>query len=282
MYDRDLVTSDLNPKDAIKTLKWKRDFNVDNPTYFVGDGLIVYTGPQGSGKTLSAVRYVKRLLKNYPKSKLVTNLMLKDYPVVTINEFLRDYYGVVASVKFADMTPYAQRKIIEDYRVLNRVFPFNDSDDLLRYSNLTEGVIYLIDEIQLYFNSLESKNINIDVMTEVAQQRKQRKHIVATSQVFSRMAKPLREQFSTVVKCNNYFGLIQRNMYLRTEDIETDEDFTDPHGAVDKIELFFHKVEDYESYDTYYKILRNKFVSGEERSQEIYDRISITGSTGSN
>ena len=282
MYDRDLVTSDLNPKDAIKTLKWKRDFIVDNPTYFVGDGLIVYTGPQGSGKTLSAVRYVKRLLKNYPKSKLVTNLMLKDYPVVTINEFLRDYYGVVASVKFADMTPYAQRKIIEDYRVLNRVFPFNDSDDLLRYSNLTEGVIYLIDEIQLYFNSLESKNINIDVMTEVAQQRKQRKHIVATSQVFSRMAKPLREQFSTVVKCNNYFGLIQRNMYLRTEDITTDEDFTDPHGAVDKIELFFHKVEDYESYDTYYKILRNKFVSGEERSQEIYDRISITGSTGSN
>ena len=282
MYDRDLVQSDLDPRDAIKTLKWKRAFNVEHPSYFVGDGLIVYTGPQGSGKTLSAVRYVKRLLRNYPKAKLVTNLMLKDYPVVTINEWLRDYYSVAASVKFADMTAFAQRKIIEDYRVLNRVFPFNDSDDLLRYENFTEGVIYLIDEIQLYFNSLESKNINLDVMTEVAQQRKQRKHIVATSQVFSRMAKPLREQFSTVVKCNNYFNLIQRNMYLRTEDITTDEDFTNPHGAVDKIELFVHKVEDYESYDTYYKILRNKFVSGEERSQEIYDRITIAGSSGGN
>lgn len=282
MYDRDLVRSEISVKEAIRTMKWKRDFNVENPTYFVGDGLIVFTGPQGTGKTLSAVRYASKLLKNYPKSKLVTNLMLRDYPVVTINEFLREYYSVAASVKFADMTPYAQKKIIEDYRVLNRVFPFNDADDLLRYSNFTEGVIYLIDEIQLYFNSLESKNINIDVMTEVSQQRKQRKHIIATSQVFSRMAKPLREQFSTVVKCNNYFGLIQRNMYLRTEDITTDEDFTDPHGAVDKIEWFVHRVEDYESYDTYYKIMRNKFVAGEERSQEIYDRISIAGSSGSN
>ena len=49
------------------------------------------------------------------------------------------------------------------------------------------------------------KNINPEVMTQISQQRKQRKHIVCTSQVFGRMAKPLREQFSAVVKCQKYF-----------------------------------------------------------------------------
>lgn len=41
-----------------------------------------------------------------------------------------------------------------------------------------DGVIYFIDEIHLEFNSLESKNVPIEIMVEISQQRKQRKHIV--------------------------------------------------------------------------------------------------------
>lgn len=66
------------------------------------------------------------------------------------------------------------------------------------------GVIYLIDEIHLEFNSLESKNIDIEVMIEVSQQRKQRKHIIGTSQVYGRLAKPFREQIRNVVLCSNF------------------------------------------------------------------------------
>lgn len=275
MYERDLVRNDLSIRQAIRTMRYKRKFRKENPTYFDGDGLIVFTGPQGSGKTLSAVRYCYALMRNYPKAKLVTNLMLKDYPIVTLEEFIRNFYGLASSADFHEMTLNAQKHIIADYLHLNRVFPFNNGDDLMRYNNLIEGVIFLIDEIQLYFNSLESKNINMDVMTEMSQQRKQRKHIIATSQVFGRMAKPIREQFNTIVKCNNYLSILQRNLYLRTEDITTNEDFTDPHGKVDKVQLFFHRVEDYERYDTYYKILKSKFIAGEERNQDIYDRITI-------
>ena len=275
MYERDLVKNDLSIKQAFRTLKYKRMFRHDNPTYFDAHGLIVFTGPQGSGKTLSAVRYCYDLMRNYPKSKLVTNLMLKDYPIVSLEEFIREFYGLSTGADLYKMTLNAQRHIVEDYLHLNRVFPFNNGDDLMRYNNLIEGVIFLVDEIQLYFNSLESKNINMDVMTELAQQRKQRKHIIATSQVFGRMAKPVREQFNTVVKCNNYFNLLQRNLYLRNEDIQTDDDFNNPHGAVDKVQFFFHRVEDYERYDTYYKVLKGKFLPGEERNQEIYDRVTI-------
>lgn len=277
MYEKELVKNSLSLKDALETLRYKRMFRIENPTYFEGDGLIVFTGPQGSGKTLTAVRYACDLMTNYPHCKLVTNLMIKDFPIVSLEDFIKKFYNIKVSADFADLSPYAQRVIIEDYMHLNRVFPFNNGDDLMRYSNLSEGVVYLIDEIQLYFNSLESKNINMDVMVEIAQQRKQRKHIIATSQVFGRMAKPLREQFNTVVKCGNFFGILQRNMYLRTEDIQTDDDYTNPHGAIDKIQWFFHRVEDYERYDTYYKVSKTKFIAGEERTQEIYDRNTIPG-----
>ena len=282
MYDKDLVKNDLRLKEGIRTLKYKKNFNKENPTYFTGDGLIVFTGSQGTGKTLSAVRYCCDLMRNYPHCKLVTNIMIKDYPIVTLEEFLRSYYGLMVSADFRRLSDVAQKRIIEDYLHLNRVFPFNNGDDLMRYNNLTEGVIYLIDEIQLYFNSLDSKNINIDVMTELSQQRKQRKHIIATSQVFSRLAKPLREQFNTIVKCDNFLGILQRNMYLRTEDLKTDDDYTNPHGSVDHIQWFFHRVEDYERYDTYYKILKSKFIAGEEKNQEIYDRYTIERKSNSN
>lgn len=280
MYQKYLIKNNLSLREALRTMKYKRQFRKENPTYFDGDGLIIYTGPQGSGKTLSAVKYCCDLMEFYPRCKLVTNLMIKDYPIVSLEEFIRNFYGLSTSSEFYTMTLNAQKAIISDYLHLNRVFPFNNGDDLMRYNNLTEGVIFLIDEIQLYFNSLESKNINMDVMTEISQQRKQRKHIIATSQVFGRMAKPLREQFNTVVKCNNYFSLLQRNLFLRNEDVQTDEDFTNPHGAIDKVQFFFHRVEDYERYDTYYKVLKGKFISGEERNQDIYDRITIERRSG--
>lgn len=282
MYEKDLIRNDLSPKQAVRTLKYKRKFRKENPTYFDGDGLIIFTGPQGSGKTLSAVRYCYDLMRNYPHCKLVTNLMLKDYPIVPLETFIRQFYGLATAADLYTMTLNAQKHIISDYLHLNRVFPFNDGDDLMRYTNLTEGVVYLIDEIQLYFNSLESKNINMDVMTEISQQRKQRKHIIATSQVFGRMAKPLREQFNVIVKCNNWFQILQRNCYLRTEDIQTDDDFTNPRGKIDKTQFFFHRVEDYERYDTYYKVLKGKFLPGEEKVGEIYDRVTISGRSGSN
>ena len=76
------------------------------------------------------------------------------------------------------------------------------------------GVLFLIDEIQLEFNSLESKQIDPSVMQEIAQQRKQRKHIVGTSQVFQRIAKPFREQFKYVVQCRKVLGVLQCNTVI--------------------------------------------------------------------
>ena len=56
------MRSRVDIDDLAASVKYKRDFRKKNPTYFEPDGILVFCGPQGSGKTLSAVRYVLCLL----------------------------------------------------------------------------------------------------------------------------------------------------------------------------------------------------------------------------
>ncbi len=65
-------------------------------------------------------------------------------------------------------------------------------------SNGKYGVVNVIDEIQSWFSSLQSKDFPPEMLGEISQQRKQRKVIVGTAQVFGRVAKPIREQTSFV------------------------------------------------------------------------------------
>ena len=48
-------------------------FRKNNPDYFYPSGTLIFCGPQGSGKTLSAVNYIIKLTHDYPKSILCTN-----------------------------------------------------------------------------------------------------------------------------------------------------------------------------------------------------------------
>lgn len=229
------LSNSLNPKNLIDLLKFKFNFLKNNPNYFNPDGLTIFVGPQGSGKTLSAVLYAYSLLEKYPKSIIVSNITLKDYPIDNKRSFL-----------------------------------FKNSDDLTKYNNNKYGVIFLIDEIQLYFNSLDSKNIDPAVMVQISQQRKQRKHIIATSQVFGRMAKPLREQFSSVVLCKNFLGFFQKNMLLNRDGLDEENSTgTNLKGKAEKSFFWFHNPKYYELYDTY-NIINNNFKNMKDNG-EIYE-----------
>ena len=52
----------LNPFDLIRFIRFKRNFLAEHPEYFEPEGLLVFCGAQGAGKTLSAVQYCLRLL----------------------------------------------------------------------------------------------------------------------------------------------------------------------------------------------------------------------------
>lgn len=237
MVDISLLKNTKDPSYIIEQICYTIKFKKEHPNYFYADGLTIFVGAQGSGKTLSAVQYVQKLLKKYPLAILVTNIELTNYPFDN-----------------------------------KRIYPFNNAEDLKRYSNGEYGVIYLIDEIQLYFNSLESKNINPEVMVQFAQQRKQRKHIVCTSQVFGRMAKPLREQFSSVILCHNYFKIFQLNKLIDRDSLEEDNSTdTNIQGKVKKRFFWIHTPKYYNSYNTYYVIDRTKFISDTLKGANLYD-----------
>lgn len=207
------LTKELNLISGLGSVIYKlknRDSNELSVT-----GINIFCGPQGSGKTLSLVHYFKRIIKDYPKAIVVTNIEFNfDIPNKVI-----EYSG------------------FEDFQIENGIY----------------GVIYLLDEIHLILNSLESKGVPLSIIVELSQQRKQRKLILGSSQVYSRMAKPLREQIRNVIVCKNYFGFFQFN-YL----IDAFETTENSNGKLEikkmKTSFFFHRKEDYTNYDTYKKM----------------------------
>lgn len=272
MIDTNCCKEKFNPvMKFIKYITYKFKFAKENPSYFYADGLVVFTGPQGSGKTLSAVNYIYNLLKKYPQAKLVTNVNLKDYPIVTFTDYINNNKQIYTELK-SKLKDKADTVFYNMYLQNNRVFKFENNDDFERYNNENKGVIFFVDEIQLYLNSLQSRNINIDVITQIAQQRKQRKHIVATSQIFGRLAKPLREQFSNVILCKNILGFIQYNKLIDRDSIseEDSKTGTEIKGKVKQKFLFILSPAYFQRYDTYSVIKNNKFVGGEEQ-KDIYN-----------
>lgn len=274
----------LNPLHLLKTIKYKIKFHQEHPDYFDPDGLLCFIGGQGSGKTISAVNYIYKLIELYPKCIIVTNIMLYEHPIVTFDDYKDNNKD-----KIFDLTRWNDdESVIEDilyswYRRDNKVFLFENNDDFKKYDNDERGVIFFVDEIQLYLNSLESRNINMEVITQISQQRKQRKHIVCTSQVFGRMAKPLREQFSSVIACQGISGFMQNNALVDRDSIDSESTSeTSLKGKVKKRFVWFHAPHMYKRFDSYYVIERNKFVSGENQKGGIYDDNWYRGLSNNN
>lgn len=212
------TSGSLNPMNVLRTIGYKMLFAQNNPDYFYPAGIWVFCGPQGSGKTLSMVQTLKRMIKDYPKAMIVSNIDIKglDRPVV----------------------------------------PFESYEQLLNLSNGIEGIIFVLDEIHVLWNSLESKEISVTEMATFCQMRKDRRVILGTSQVYSRIAKPIREQLQYIIDCRNFFSLIQWN------------DVLDPAYAIERdglldckkvcTRIWFHSPDLYESYDTLFKIKKAK------------------------
>lgn len=207
------LTKQFNVITGIDSTIWKlKNRQVDEMTV---TGINIFCGPQGSGKTLSLVHYFKKIVSDFPKAIVVTNI---DFNFDIPNEVVR-YSG------------------FDDFQIENGIY----------------GVIYILDEIHLILNSLESKGVPLSVIVELSQQRKQRKLILGTSQIYSRMAKPLREQVKSVIICKNYFGCFQFNYMINAFETEEGSDGKLKFKKL-KTSFFFHSKGDYTSYDTYKKM----------------------------
>lgn len=214
----DYLKGSLNPKNAIATIKHNILFARNNPDYFYPDGIWVFCGPQGSGKTLSAVQCLQKICKEYPKALVVSNLDVKG--------------------------------------IENPIVPFENYEQLKEMDNGIFGIIFFLDELHVLWNSLESKDIPVSEMACFCQMRKNRRVIIGTSQVYSRIAKPIREQLKFAIDCRNFFGLLQMNTVL--DPAESVEKNGVMEAKIVGRHFWFHKPELYKSYDTLFKIERAK------------------------
>lgn len=213
----DLTGGSLNPVNVVKTIGYNIAFSRSNPDYFYPAGIWVFCGPQGSGKTLSAVQTLDKLVRKYPKCRVISNV----------------------DVSLSDG---------------HLVEPFVDYGQLSSETNGTRGIVFFLDEVHVLWNSLESKNIPVSEMACFCQMRKDRRVIIGTSQVYARIAKPIREQLQYVITCQNYFGLLQHNIVLDPATaIEKDGNIS---GEIIGNRWWLHKPALYSMYDTLAKIVR--------------------------
>lgn len=150
-------------------------------------------------------------------------------------------------------------------------FIMSDWHDLLNIRNGDKGVIFAIDEIHSEYSSANWKDFPENLLSEISQQRKQKVKIIASSQAFMRVAKPLREQAFEVVICKTYFKRLTRCVVYDAFDYSSVAE----NQLVIKEHLkpickysFVQDNELREAYDTYEKIERMKkirFIPRNER-----------------
>lgn len=206
---------------------WLDKFNAV-PGEFKEYGLHLFCGEQGSGKSTGVVDLLlSRWKKMYPKLKVYTNM----------------------EYKYEDGKISHWKDLLDEKR-----------------NNSVYGVVNVIDEIQGWFSSLQSKDFPPEMLSEISQQRKQRKVILGTAQVFGRVAKPIREQTSFVYLPFTIAGCL--TIVRVSKPIYYDEQsFT--FKKYIRTYFFVHTPEIRNSFDTYKRIQNYKkqgFKSDLERS----------------
>lgn len=196
--------------------------------FFAYQGLIIFEGRQGAGKTISMIEFAMRMQEEFPLAKCITNLGYK----------------------------YENTKL-KDWRML------------MNYKNGHSGVIVVMDELQNWFSSNDSKNFPPEMLGVITQNRKNRRIILGTSQNFYLLAKAIRSQATEVRRCTTLLGCLTI--------VRCFEPILDSEGIVVEwkkrgMYFFVHNKKLRESYDTY-KVIENLSKSG-FKEQPILDNTT--------
>ena len=181
-------------------------------------GSIVFYGYQGNGKTLSMVDYAFRIKQDYPNCVIFSNIRM----------FGIDYHYLLSD---------------------------EDVKDALSYQNGKDGVLVLLDEAHLYFG--KKTGIGLETLTAISQQRKDRRRIVFSSQIWDELDISLRKQVKDIVKCKKILNFVLLN-YMQGETLSYDKLKSEYVANHDHYEIFKLNDEYYKRYNTYQKIITNE------------------------
>ena len=183
-------------------------------------GSRVYKGFQGSGKTLSMTKYAIDIANRYPNCQIFSNFKIN---------------------------------CIKNFHLIKSD---NDLKFALSYRNGADGVLVLLDEAHLYFG--KKSGISLDVLTAISQQRKDRRRIVFSSQIWEELDISLRKQVKEIVNCRTFFGFLQINTISDGESLAYDKLHSEYVAKKIRTEIFKHNLDLYNSYDTFEKIITNE------------------------
>lgn len=197
--------------DYPKHLRYLRELKKKRFPYH---GVYCFCGKQGSGKTLTAVRLLSNIYLDYKDVYLVTNVSIDT-----------DILSHIPKENIIPFTRYYQLFMVYD-----------------------KPVIFFIDEAHLLFNSLESRNADVNMFTVISQNRKRQRVFILTSQVFSRLQLVMREQINTIITCDTYFNFLTHCVVYHDFEKQRDELVGKKEFGV----FFTHKLKlHYEMYNTY-------------------------------
>lgn len=181
-------------------------------------GMTVYKGLQGSGKSLSLTVDAFDIKKEFPDCVVFSNMFL---------------YGI-------------------EYHLYKSV---SDLIEALKFRNGSKGVLILIDEAQNYFN--KKSGVPLEIMSQLCQNRKNRRCILMTSQIWEDLDVMLRKQVKTVVNCSKVWKF-QVNNYFDGEQLTFDK-FSSEYVAPKKFtKIFKHNNFYYSRYNTLEVIQTNE------------------------
>lgn len=203
------------------------------PDFFRPQGLVIFTGRQGNGKSIAMMQYALELHDTYPLCKILSN------------------------------TAFAYQNQ-----------PLIHWKQLVEYKNEHYGVIAIIDELQNWFSSNQSRNFPPKMLSVITQNRKNRRLILGTSQNFYLLAKPIRSQCTEIRQCMTLAGVL--TIVIKREPI------VDNDGDVKEMKyrgmyFFVHNPRLRDSYDTW-AVVENLKESGFHDNPMIKDGQVVTDS----
>ena len=187
--------------------QYSMDIVTRDPDFFRHQGLIIYTGRQGRGKSIGVVEHALRMQKEYPKSLCISNIAYK----------------------------YQDDKLKHWKQLVN-------------LKNGIYGLIVIMDELQNWFSSNQSRNFPPEMLSVITQNRKNRRIILGTSQSFHLLAKSIRSQATEVRECFTAFGVVT---FVRRREPILDADGDVKEWKYRGLYFFVHNKELREAYDTW-------------------------------
>lgn len=132
----------------------------------------------------------------------------------------------------------------------------------------------MLDEAHLYFGRKDG--IPLDLLTCISQQRKDRRRLVFSSQIWEELDLSLRKQVKEIVHCRCIFGKIQVNTVSDGETLHYDKQTSSFVANKLYTEIFKHNNDYYKRYDTFQKIVTNEEYTSLPTIKPIINQINAT------